>query len=75
MSAHVKIVPLLDVYQLLVLFAGSLTYSEPRTFSIIIISLSDSVKHFNKLIEFNEPVIIPRKIFYFFNLCDTGFGA
>jgi hypothetical protein len=34
MSAlHVKIVPLLDVHQLLMLFAGALTYSEPGTFS------------------------------------------
>jgi hypothetical protein len=33
---HVKIVPLLDVHQLLMLFAGMLTYSEPGTFSLII---------------------------------------
>jgi hypothetical protein len=33
---HVKIVPLLDVHQLLMLFAEALTYSEPRTFSLII---------------------------------------
>jgi hypothetical protein len=33
---HVKIVPLLDVHQLLMLFAGTLTYSEPGTFSLII---------------------------------------
>jgi hypothetical protein len=30
-APHVKIVPLLDVYQLLMLFAGMLTYSGPRT--------------------------------------------
>jgi hypothetical protein len=37
MSAlQVKIVPLLDVHQLLMLFAGTLTYSEPRTFALII---------------------------------------
>jgi hypothetical protein len=37
MSApHVKIVPLLDVHQLLMLFARMLTFSEPRTFSLII---------------------------------------
>jgi hypothetical protein len=36
MSAlHVKIVPLLDVL-LLMLFAGTLTYSEPEAFSLII---------------------------------------
>jgi hypothetical protein len=34
MSApHVKIVPLLDVHQLLMLLAGTLTYSVPGTFS------------------------------------------
>jgi hypothetical protein len=33
---HVKIVPLLDVHQLLMLFAAALTYSESRTFSFII---------------------------------------
>jgi hypothetical protein len=34
MSApHVKIVPLLDVHQLLMLFAGTLMYSEPGMFS------------------------------------------
>jgi hypothetical protein len=32
----VKIVPLLDVHQLLMLFAGTLTYSGPGTFSSII---------------------------------------
>jgi hypothetical protein len=38
MSApHVKIVPLLDVHQLLWLSAGTLTYSEPRTFFLIIL--------------------------------------
>jgi hypothetical protein len=37
MSApRVKIVPLLDVHQLLMLFAETLTYSEPRTFSSVI---------------------------------------
>jgi hypothetical protein len=37
MSAlHVKIVPLLDVHQLLMLFAGTLTYSESETFTLII---------------------------------------
>jgi hypothetical protein len=35
MSAHLKIVPLLDVHQLLMLFPGTLTYSEPGTFSIV----------------------------------------
>jgi hypothetical protein len=36
MSApHVKILPLLHVHQLLMLFARTLTYSEPGTFSII----------------------------------------
>jgi hypothetical protein len=35
-APHVKIVPLLDVNQLLMLFAGTLTYSEPETFSLII---------------------------------------
>jgi hypothetical protein len=36
MSApHVKTVPLLGVHKLLMLFAGTLTYSEPRTFSLI----------------------------------------
>jgi hypothetical protein len=33
---RVKIVPLLDVHQLLMLFAETLTYSEPGTFSCII---------------------------------------
>jgi hypothetical protein len=32
---HLKIVPLLDV-QLLMLFAGTLTYSEPGTFSSVV---------------------------------------
>jgi hypothetical protein len=32
-SPHVKIVPLLDVHQLLMLFTETLTYSEPGTFS------------------------------------------
>jgi hypothetical protein len=37
MSApRVKIVPLLDVSQLLMLFAETLTYSEPGTFSSVI---------------------------------------
>jgi hypothetical protein len=37
MSApHVKIVPLLDVLQLLMLFAGALRYSAPKAFSLII---------------------------------------
>jgi hypothetical protein len=37
MSAlQVKIVPLLDVHQLLILSAGTLTYLEPETFSLII---------------------------------------
>jgi hypothetical protein len=35
-APHVKIVPLLDVHQLLMLFEGTLTYSEPRTFSLTI---------------------------------------
>jgi hypothetical protein len=34
---HVKIVPLPDVHQLL-MFAGTLTYSEIKTFSLIIFS-------------------------------------
>jgi hypothetical protein len=33
---RVKFVPLLDVHQLLILFAWTLTYSEPRTFSFLI---------------------------------------
>jgi hypothetical protein len=37
MSApRVKLVPLLDVHQLLMLFAEALTYSEPGTFSSVI---------------------------------------
>jgi hypothetical protein len=32
-ASHVKIVPLLDVHQLLMLFAGTLTYPKPVTFS------------------------------------------
>jgi hypothetical protein len=37
MSAlRVKIVPLLDVHQLLMLFAGTLTYLEPEKFTLII---------------------------------------
>jgi hypothetical protein len=37
MSApHVKIVPLIDAHQLLMLFAGTLTYLEPKLFSLII---------------------------------------
>jgi hypothetical protein len=35
-ASHVKFVPLLDAHQLLMLFAGMLTYSEPKTFSLII---------------------------------------
>jgi hypothetical protein len=34
-APHVKIAPLLDVHQLLMLFAETLTYSEPGTFSSI----------------------------------------
>jgi hypothetical protein len=34
-APHVKIVPLLDALQLLMLFAGILTYSEPEMFSTI----------------------------------------
>jgi hypothetical protein len=33
---HVKIVPLLDVHQLLMLYKGTLTYLEPETFTLII---------------------------------------
>jgi hypothetical protein len=40
MSApHLKIVPLLDVHQLLMLSARTLTYLEPETFSIIVFIL------------------------------------
>jgi hypothetical protein len=35
-ALQVKIVPLLDVHQLLILFARMLTYSEPETFTLII---------------------------------------
>jgi hypothetical protein len=35
-TSHVKIVPLLDVHQLLMLSAGTLTYSKPGTFSSIV---------------------------------------
>jgi hypothetical protein len=35
-APRVKIVPLLDVHQLLMLFAETLTYSEPGTFSSVI---------------------------------------
>jgi hypothetical protein len=35
-APRVNIVPLLDVHQLLMSFAGALKYSEPRTFSLII---------------------------------------
>jgi hypothetical protein len=35
-TLQVKIVPLLDAHQLLMLFAGTLTYSEPETFTLII---------------------------------------
>jgi hypothetical protein len=41
MSAlQVKIVPLLDIHQLLMLSAGTLTYSQPGTFSSIIFVIS-----------------------------------
>jgi hypothetical protein len=41
MSApHVKIVPLLDVHQLLMLFAETLTFSEPGIFSSVIFTIS-----------------------------------
>jgi hypothetical protein len=33
---HVKIVPLLDVHQLLILFAGTLTYLKSGTFTLIV---------------------------------------
>jgi hypothetical protein len=40
MSAlQVKIVPLLDVHQLLMLFAGTLTHSEPEKFTLIIFTI------------------------------------
>jgi hypothetical protein len=35
-ASHVKIVPLLDVHQLLMLSAGTLTYSEPGKFFSVI---------------------------------------
>jgi hypothetical protein len=35
-APQVKIVPLLGWHQLLILFAGTLTYLEPKTFSLII---------------------------------------
>jgi hypothetical protein len=35
-ASHVKSVPLLDVHQLLMLFAETLTYSEPGIFSSVI---------------------------------------
>jgi hypothetical protein len=35
-SAHVQLVPLLDMHRLVMLFAGTLTYSEPRAFPLII---------------------------------------
>jgi hypothetical protein len=35
-APQVNIVPLLDALQLLMLFAGTLTYSEPKMFSLII---------------------------------------
>jgi hypothetical protein len=35
-APHVKIAPLLDVQRLLMLFAGTLTYFEPKPFSFII---------------------------------------
>jgi hypothetical protein len=54
MSAHVKIIPLLDAHQLLMLSARTLTYSEPRTFSLIIF--------------YNVPCIISRQ-FYATSTC------
>jgi hypothetical protein len=36
-ASHLKIVPLLDVHQLLMLSAGTLTYLEPGTFSSVIL--------------------------------------
>jgi hypothetical protein len=43
MSApHVEVVPLLDVLQLLILFVGTLTYSEPRN-----VPLNHSYKCYN----------------------------
>jgi hypothetical protein len=33
---YLKMVPLLDVHQLLMLFAGTLTYSGPETFSSVV---------------------------------------
>jgi hypothetical protein len=35
-APRVKIIPLLDVHQLLMLFAETLTFSEPGTFSSVI---------------------------------------
>jgi hypothetical protein len=35
-ALHDKVIPLLDVYQLLMLFAGTLMYLEPKTFSLMI---------------------------------------
>jgi hypothetical protein len=35
-APHIKIVPMLDVHPFLMLFAGTLTYSMPVTFSSII---------------------------------------
>jgi hypothetical protein len=41
MSApHLKIVPLVDVHQLLMLSAGTLTYLEPGTFSLIVLFIT-----------------------------------
>jgi hypothetical protein len=48
MSApHVTIVPLLDVHQLLMSFAGTLTYSDPKLFSLTIFYIGPSfiLKH------------------------------
>jgi hypothetical protein len=42
---HVKTVRLLDAHQLLILFAGTLKYSEPRTFPLIIFYNGPCVEH------------------------------
>jgi hypothetical protein len=53
MSApHVKTVPLLDVHQLLMLSAGTLTYSEPRTFSSIILYMLQPLTLFILLLHY-----------------------
>jgi hypothetical protein len=54
-APRVKIVPLLDVRQLQMLFGGALTYSEPRTFSVIIFH--------------NGPCIILKHEFYSASIC------